>query len=68
MSDIKKIIKNVLDDWSESQFNIASEPGRELLTDAIGDEVDKHVHQLIEDIICSQQIPRGDASDDQTLF
>lgn len=57
MSDTKKIIENVLDDWSESQFNIASECGRDALAEAISVKVDRHVHQLIEDIVCSQ-IPR----------
>ena len=57
MSDTKKIIENVLDDWSESQFNIASECGRDALAEAISTKVDKHIHQLIEDIVCSQ-IPR----------
>tara|TARA_A100001011_G_C14017013_1_gene717829 strand:- start:52 stop:282 length:231 start_codon:yes stop_codon:yes gene_type:complete len=66
MSDTKKIIKEVLDDWSESQFNIASEYGRDALAEEVSKKIDNHIHQLIEDIVCSQ-MPRdtrpGEAND-----
>lgn len=57
MSDTKKIIESVLDDWSESQINIASSACRVALASDISTKVDRHIHQLIEDIVCSQ-IPR----------
>ena len=33
--DMKKIILQVLSDWQDTQLNIKSESGRELLTDAL---------------------------------
>ena len=34
-SDIEQLILEVLEDWKHTQFNIASESGRKLLTQAI---------------------------------
>lgn len=45
-------INNVLDQWKDTQFNIASESARYLLSLAIAERVDEHVKQLIEDIVC----------------
>lgn len=59
MSDTQRIIRSVLDEWSNTQLNIAAESGREMLSEAIGTRVDAHISQLIEDIVCSQ-MPRGD--------
>lgn len=49
---VTKLINDVLDEWKDTQFNIASDSARYLLALAIAERVDVHVKQLIEDIIC----------------
>jgi len=47
-----RIVNDVLDEWKDTQFNIASESARYLLALAVAERVDEHVKQLIEDIVC----------------
>jgi len=46
------LIKNSIDEWKDTQLNISSETGREALAKAVHDQVNIHVKQLIEDIVC----------------
>lgn len=45
-------IRNVLEEWKDTQFNIASESARTLLALAIHEQAHKHVSNVIEDIVC----------------
>lgn len=55
-TQIKNIILDVLDDWSESAINLQSEAAREILADALAEPVTSYVNResikLVEDVIC----------------
>jgi len=52
-----RMIKEVLDSWSDTQINLASDSARVLLALAIHERVDSQIKQLIEDIICGSEFP-----------
>jgi len=49
-------IRRVLDSWQDSQINLQSESARHILSLAIHEQVDSHITQLIEDIICPERL------------
>jgi|ETNmetMinimDraft_17_1059902.scaffolds.fasta_scaffold30000_3 hypothetical protein len=58
-NQIKNIILDVLDDWSESAINLQSEAAREILADALSQPLTSYVSkkslQLVEDVVCGGQ-------------
>jgi hypothetical protein len=54
MRDTKEIVLEVLGEWSESQINISSESARVILADAITEEMNKHIRDIIESIIMAE--------------
>jgi gas vesicle protein len=51
-NDVQRLIKTVLDEVKDSQVNMASESAREWLAEVISTQVNKHIQNLVEDIIC----------------
>lgn len=51
-----KTIKQVLDEWKDTQINISSDSARVLLALAIQEQVDKQTSQLIEDLVCPPSV------------
>tara|TARA_R110002167_G_scaffold157986_3_gene353072 strand:+ start:71 stop:250 length:180 start_codon:yes stop_codon:yes gene_type:complete len=50
--NINKIILEVLEDWKDTELNIASEAGREMLANSITDRISLQINSMIEDIVC----------------
>lgn len=55
-SSTYKAIKQVLDEWKDTQINISSDSARVLLALAIQEQVDKQTSQLIEDLVCPPSV------------
>lgn len=51
-----RTIKQVLDEWKDTQINISSDSARVLLALAIQEQVDKQTSQLIEDLVCPPSV------------
>jgi flagellar basal body-associated protein FliL len=51
-----RTIKEVLDSWSDTQINLASDSARVLLALAIHERVDSQIKQLIEDLVCPPSV------------
>ena len=51
-NSITDIIKQVLDEWKDTQFNIGSDSARVLLSLAIEERIQPEINQLIEDVVC----------------
>ena len=49
-------IRRVLDSWQDAQINLQSESARHILALAIHEQVDSHINQLIEDIVCPERL------------
>lgn len=49
-------IRRVLDSWQDTQINLQSESARHILALAIHEQVDSHISQLIEDIVCPERL------------
>ena len=46
----KEIILNVLDQWKDTQFNIASATAREYLAESVSIAMDVHINRMLEDV------------------
>ena len=51
-----KTIREVLDQWKDTELNIASETARHLLALAVHERVQSHISHLVEDIICPEKL------------
>lgn len=58
MNDLTTQIKQLLDDWQDTQFNIKSDSARQMLANAINKEIQPTINKLIEDIVCPANEPR----------
>lgn len=48
---------DVLDTYQHTQLNIASETGRKIVAEEIHDAVHVHITNIVEDIICPDNLP-----------
>tara|TARA_B110000495_G_scaffold25217_1_gene18167 strand:+ start:6566 stop:6742 length:177 start_codon:yes stop_codon:yes gene_type:complete len=53
-AQLTKIINELLEEWSDTQFNISSEAARSMLSQAIVERVQSFNNQIIEDAFCSK--------------
>ena len=51
-----KTIREVLDQWKDTELNIASESARHLLALAVHERMQSHITQLVEDIIYPEKL------------
>jgi hypothetical protein len=49
-------IKRVLDQWKDTELNIGSDAGRQMLAQALHDQIHPMIQDLVENIICPERV------------
>jgi hypothetical protein len=52
---MREIILTVLEEWKDSQPNMASDTCRQLLASDLHDALEKHFNKIIEEVVCGNE-------------